>query len=631
MGAMERSEELQLTQPVDDWDEVPDNFEQLQREDPTLQKAYDRVTQVDGISTEMPTSLSREGYVVKEGLLYHEPGDGRAEQLVVPRQLRERVLAMGHTIPWAGHLSNTKSYERIAARFYWPGLYSEVQQYCKSCPECQFTSKRKTSPYPLQPLPIIEVPFSRIAMGIVGPLERTQTGFKYSLVICDYATRYPEAFPLRKVTAGPIAQALLQLFSRVGIPQEVLTDQGTAFLSKTLKQVYSLLGIKGIRTTPYHPQTDGLVERYNQTLKGMLRKFVAANGKDWDRWLPYLLFAYREVPQASTGFSPFELLYGRQVRGPLDVLREAWEGPQTPKSHSVLMHILKMRDKMEEMTELVRDNLEQAQMHQKAWYDKAARQRHLNPGQKVLLLLPTSENKLLARWQGPYEVVRKMGPATYEIDLPGRRKPRQTFHVNLLKEWLERAVQPGLQLRVQAMMEEEESPEQFFPTSQPASTLEVSLLTFHQQRELEGIIPPDLFQEKPGFTSVVEHSIPLKRQRMYRAPERLLPSLKAEVEEMLALGVIERSSSEWSNPVVLVPKKDGTMRFCIDFRQVNAQSHFDAYPMPRLEDLIEHLGKASFITTLDLCKGYWQVPLARTDRPYTAFRTPQGLFQFVVM
>lgn len=324
------------------------------------------------------------------------------------------------------------------------------------------------------------------------------------------------------------------------------------------------------------------------------------------------------------------------MRGPLDVLREAWEGPQTPKSQSVLMYILKMRDKMEEMTEQVRANLEQAQTHQKAWYDKAARQRHLNPGQKVLLLLPTSENKLLARWQGPYEVVRKMGPATYEIDLPGRRKPRQTFHVNLLKEWHERDEEAGLQLRVQAVMEEEESSEQFFPTSQPASTLEVSHLTSHQQRELEGIIPPDLFQEKPGFTSVVEHSIPLKdttpiRQRMYRVPERLVPSLKAEVEEMLALGVIECSSSEWSNPVVLVPKKDGTMRFCIDFRRVNAQSQFDAYPMPRLEDLIERLGKASFITTLDLCKGYWQVPLARTDRPYTAFRTPQGLFQFVVM
>lgn len=219
---------------------------------------------------------------------------------------------------------------------------------------------------------------------------------------CDYATRYPEAFPQRKVSARPIAQALLQLFSRVGIPQEVLTDQGTAFLSNTLGQVYGLLDIKGIRTSPYHPQTDGLVERYNQTLKSMLRKFVAANGKDWDRWLPYLLSTYREVPQASTGFSPFELLYGRQVRGPMDVLREAWEGPGTPKTRSIVADVLQVRDKMEEMAELVRTNLGQAQGQQKAWFDKAAQQRSLQPGQKVLFLLPTTENKLLARWQGPY-------------------------------------------------------------------------------------------------------------------------------------------------------------------------------------------------------------------------------------
>lgn len=149
-------------------------------------------------------------------------------------------------------------------------------------------------------------------MDIVGPLERTQSGHHYILVICDYSTRYPEAFPLRDITAKQIAYALLQLFSRVGIPSEVLTDQSTNFLSSTLRQVYRLLGIKGIRTTPYHPQTDGLVERYNRTLKSMLKKFISSNAKDWDKWLPYLLFAYREVPQASTGFSPFELLYGRQ-------------------------------------------------------------------------------------------------------------------------------------------------------------------------------------------------------------------------------------------------------------------------------------------------------------------------------
>ncbi|KAK3701802.1 hypothetical protein QZH41_005161 [Actinostola sp. cb2023] len=165
-------------------------------------------------------------------------------------------------------------------------------------------------------MPLISKPFQRIAMDIVGAVDRSRSGNKYIFTICDYATQYPEAIPLSSTEAGRIAKHLVVVFSRVGIPEEILTDQGTNFMSVLLQDVYQLLNIKRIRTSPYHPQTDGLVERFNSTLKSMLKKFVASNIKDWDDYLPYMLFAYREVPQESTGFSPFELLYGRRVRGP---------------------------------------------------------------------------------------------------------------------------------------------------------------------------------------------------------------------------------------------------------------------------------------------------------------------------
>lgn len=113
---------------------------------------------------------------------------------------------------------------------------------------------------------------------------------------------------------------------------------------------------------------------------------------------------------------------------------------------------------------------------------------------------------------------------------------------------------------------------------------------------------------------------------MYCIPQKLVPVLEEEVAVMLELGVIEPSTSEWSNPIVLVIKKDGSIRFCIDFSKVNA-SEFDTLPLPRLDDLIEWVGQARFITTLDLCKGYWQVPLSDVAKPLTAFRTPQGLWQ----
>lgn len=100
---------------------------------------------------------------------------------------------------------------------------------------------------------------------------------------------------------------------------------------------------------------------------------------------------------------------------------------------------------------------------------------------------------------------------------------------------------------------------------------------------------------------------------------------------MLSLGIIEASKSEWCHPVVLVPKKDGSIRFCIDFRYLNAISQFDSYPTPRIDDMVERLGKARYLTTIDLCKGYWQVPLTERSKELTAFRTPWGLFQFKVM
>ena len=130
----------------------------------------------------------------------------------------------------------------------------------------------------------------------------------------------------------------------------------------------------------------------------MLRKVVA---KDWDKLLPYLLFTYREMPQASTGFSPFELLYGRAVQGPLDVIRETWEADER-SDDSVVSYLLATQEKLWDMAEIVEENLTKAQSKQKRWYNKGARLREFTKRDPVMVLLPTSSSKLLAQWQGPY-------------------------------------------------------------------------------------------------------------------------------------------------------------------------------------------------------------------------------------
>ncbi|KAL5481930.1 hypothetical protein EMCRGX_G022205 [Ephydatia muelleri] len=223
----------------------------------------------------------------------------------------------------AGHPGKHKTTDRTLQRFYWPTVRRDIAEFCRRCETCQKSSKAKPQRAPLISLAIVDEPFKRIAMDIVGPLPRSRSGNRYVLVICDYATRYPEAVAMRTI--------------------EILTDQGSNFTSQLIAELYRLLHVRPIRTTPYHPQTDGLVERFNQTLKAMLQKAAVQEGKDWDLLIPYALFAYREVPQCSTGFSPFELLYGRDVRGPLDVLKESWEA--TEKSgESMVSHSLSLRE-----------------------------------------------------------------------------------------------------------------------------------------------------------------------------------------------------------------------------------------------------------------------------------------------
>ena len=242
---------------------------------------------------------------------------------------------------------------------------------------------------------------------------------------------------MKSTDAETVAKELVKIFTRLGIPDELLTDQGSSFVSELLNQLSSLLRIRRIKTSPYHPQTDGLVERFNGTLKQMLRRFVSEAPGAWDELLQCLLFSYREVPQASTGFSPFELLYGRHVRGPSDVLREAWteEGCGSEDDKNVLSYITEEHDRLVEMADLAQENVEMAQQTQKKSYDRSARDRLFEPGDQDLLLLPTRPRKLEAVWQGPFRVLRKLGPVDYELELEGRRKKRRKVHVNILKKW----------------------------------------------------------------------------------------------------------------------------------------------------------------------------------------------------
>ncbi len=348
------------------------SFSREQREDERLRHCWEQVRRVDG-ENRLPPPHPIPHFVISNGLLYcvaHRRGEEKL-LLVIPRAKVETVIELAHSHPMAGHLGVMNTVQRIRDRFHWPGLDGEVKRFCQACPTCQRTSPRRPPPSPLIPLPVIEVPFERIGMDLVGPLPKSARGHEHILVILDYATRYPEAIPLRKATAKNIAKELFLLASRVGIPKEVLTDQGTPFMSRVMADLCQLLQVKQLRTSVYHPQTDGLVERFNKTQKQMLRRVIAEDGRDWDLMIPYVLFRVREIPQASTGFTPFELLFGRQPRGLLDVAREAWEN-QPNQNRSLVEHVRNMRERNDRVMPLVREHLVTAQRAQQRLYNRPA-------------------------------------------------------------------------------------------------------------------------------------------------------------------------------------------------------------------------------------------------------------------
>jgi len=185
-----------------------------------------------------------------------------------------------------------------------------------------------------------------------------------------------------------------------------------------MKEVSKLLSVRQLVISPYHPICNGLIEKFNGTLKAMLKKVCAEKPKDWDR---YILFAYREVRQESLGFSPFELVYGRSVRGPLLILKELWTKEEMePEVKTTYEYVVDLRNRLQETCELAKHNLWKAQEKQRKYYNLKAVKRVFKVGSKVLVLRPTDNNTLLMHWQGPFIVKERRRENDYEIEMKGK-------------------------------------------------------------------------------------------------------------------------------------------------------------------------------------------------------------------
>ena len=378
------------------------------------------------------------GYRWQDGLLKHAEEDGAGEtfdQLVVPTSRKKHILKLAHTIPMAGHMSDKKTRALLRRNYTWPGITRDVAEWCKTCPKCQLVKKTSQSKVPLQPMPIVSEPFEFLAFDIIGPFERSRQGYKYVLTAMCLASKYPEAIPLKDIRAETVAEGMLEIFSRTGIPKKLHTDQGQQFIGKLHKQLCQRLQIQKLRTSAYLPQMNRCLERWHGTLVPMIKKSIV-NKLDWDKQVKLALFAYRCAPHSNTGFSPFEIIFGRNVRGPTEILKDSWENVEKEK-FNVSVYVEELQKRLQKIrdTVLERERERQAKDRMKTSYDAKTKPREFQEGSMVLLRVPGLCGKLSDAWDGPYDVHRKISDVNYEVTIPNVKGKKKIVHVNKCKQW----------------------------------------------------------------------------------------------------------------------------------------------------------------------------------------------------
>ena len=336
---------------------------------------------------------------------------------VLPQCLQKQALQRCHDAPSAGHQGFRKTLEHLRKEACWVNMVSDVDLYCHQCPRCQQSKLPLPVRAPLKSTPIGK-PWQMVAVDILS-VPTSCSGNKCLLVIQDYFTKWADAISLPNQKAVTITNALVNLFAAMGLPDIVHSDQGQNFESTVLKQTLDAFGILKSHTTAYHPQGDGLVERFNRSLLQLLRVYIDKHS-DWEQHLPLALYAYRTAIHSSTGVSPHMLMFGREPRSAMFDSSHTFD----PSSYQ---HYL--RAKLSQLQDFVESNLVMAGDKQKTYYDKRSQLPSFAVNDKVWLSVPTA-NKLEPRWEGGWKVTLVKSPVTVEIN-DGKRT--RVVHTNRLQ------------------------------------------------------------------------------------------------------------------------------------------------------------------------------------------------------
>ncbi|GFU77781.1 retrovirus-related Pol polyprotein from transposon 412 [Trichonephila clavipes] len=351
---------------------------------------------------------------LRKDVLYRkwESDDGKTFtwQLILPKIRVSTVLKELQGSPTGGHFGVMKTLQKVRPRKRTRG---RMQLYN------------------------VGAPFERIAFDILGPLPRSSDGNNNNiLVVRDYFTKWPEAYPILDQETSTVAEVLVQHWiSRFGVPLQLHSDQGRNFDSAVCKRLCEILAIDKTRTTALYPQSDGMVERFNRTILNSLSLLVSSNQQDWDKKLPFFLLAYRSAVHETTGYSPSQMLFGRDLRLPADLLfSRPPDAPLAPEEY-----IEKLQERMEEMYHLARERIGMASEKMKTRYDARATGHDFREGDEVWLWNSKRRKglspNLQRNWEGPYTVLKRLNDVVVRIQKSPHSKPK-VIHYNRLAPYL---------------------------------------------------------------------------------------------------------------------------------------------------------------------------------------------------
>lgn len=385
----------------------PNKLIEAQHNDATIEEIKQKILNCD---TDLP-------YVFENNIVYRLisvslKSKRKIKVIYLPSSMIQPLLQASHDDPMTGaHFSVDRTYHKLKSIYWWPRMKLHIKSYIDSCIPCKQYNISRHKPYGfLHPTSPPEGPFQIIGIDYCGPFARTPRENQYVLVITDHFTRYVTAIALPSCTAEMTARTIFnEYFCKFGIPSVILSDQGTHFQNQLMANIQILIGYTHIYSTTYHPQTNGIVERFNATFVPQLAKLHDSQHNNWDEYLQAVVFAYNTGVHKSTKYSPYELLYGRTARLPIHTRPQYFSFTKPNDYFDQLRKTLRIYH------QTARNHIVVQQQHNKQNYDSNRKDPQYNLGDIVLTRIHGLRGKLEPKFSPIPRVITKVNHPTYEV------------------------------------------------------------------------------------------------------------------------------------------------------------------------------------------------------------------------